>query len=92
MRSKLGVLFAISMLLTACSKGGELVLEPGARLRAKGSPYVSVNQGGRALLVTQGQTPDTAIHGWVSVQAVSSGSLSAGDGHKVILNKSAAYQ
>ena len=86
-------LLGVSLLLSACSKGGELTLEPGARIvKSSGSPYVSVNQGGKALIVEQGQSATTGVHGWVTIQAVSARNLSSGDGHQLILNKSSAYQ
>jgi hypothetical protein len=90
---RIGSLLAFALLFSACSKGGELVLEPGARIvKSKGSPYVSVNQGGKALIVQQGQTPSTGVHGWVTIQSVSARNLSSGSGHQMILNKTAAYQ
>jgi hypothetical protein len=82
-----------SLFLAACSKGGELVLEPGAKIvKSKGSPYVSVNQGGKALIVQQGQTATTGVHGWVTIQSVSARNLTSGAGHQMVLNKTAAYQ
>lgn len=79
--------------LSACSKGGNLTLEPGARIvKTKGSPYVSVNQGGKALVVEQGKTPSTGVHGWVTVQAVSSRNLSSTSGNTMVLNKAQAYK
>ena len=90
---KIGALGLLSLLISACSKGGELVLEPGARIvKSKGSPYVSVNQGGKALIVQQGQTPSTGVHGWVTIQSVSARNLSSGSGHQMVLNKTSAYQ
>lgn len=79
------------LLLAACSKGGNLTLEPGARIvKAKGSPFVTVNQGGKALVVEQGKTATTGVHGWVSVQAVSSRNLSSVDGNTMVINKAQA--
>ncbi len=81
--------------LSACSKGGNLTLEPNARIvKTKGSPYVQVNQGGKALVVEQGKTPTTGVHGWVTVQAVSSRTLSSagGSGNTMILNKAQVYK
>ena len=81
------------LLLAACSKGGNLTLEPGARIvKTKGSPFVTVNQGGKALVVEDGKTATTGVHGWVSVQAVSSRSLSSAGGNTMVLNKAQAYK
>ncbi len=89
---RMTALLGASLFLAACSKGGELVLEPGARVvKSKGSPFVSVNQGGKALIVQQGQTPSTGVHGWVTIQAVSGGKLTSGS-HEMVLNKSATIQ
>lgn len=80
-------LLGASLFLAACSKGGELVLEPGAKIvKSKGSPYVSVNQGGHANLTSAG-----GVRGWVTIQSVSARNLSSGT-HNMILNKTAAYQ
>ncbi|MGE0528036.1 MAG: hypothetical protein AB7G93_03200 [Bdellovibrionales bacterium] len=73
--------------LSACSKGGQLTLEPGAKKSSKGSPYVMVNQGGKALVVQQGQTPSTGVHGWISIQSVSSDRMVSGQGHQMFMNK-----
>lgn len=90
---KLSSLAAGLLVLTACSKGGNLTLEPGARIvKTKGSPYVTVNQGGKALVVEQGKTATTGVHGWVSVQAVSSRNLSSTGGNTMVLNKAQAYK
>ncbi len=80
---------ALIMFISACKKGGELTLEPNAR-KNKGLSFVSVNQGGRALIVQQGQTPKTGVHGWVTVQTVSARSMTSPSGHGMVLNKSAA--
>lgn len=87
-------LLGVLLVTSACSKGGNLTLEPGARkIASKGSPFVQVNQGGKALIYEQGLTPSTAttgVHGWVSVQAVSSTQLSSASGHKAVINKVSA--
>ena len=86
-------LLALSIMIGACSKGGQLTLEPGARIvKSKGSPFVSVNQGGKALVVEQGQTPATGVHGWVTVQTISSKNMTGAGGHAMVLNKSSAYK
>lgn len=85
------VLLALSIFVGACSKGGQLTLEPNARIvKSKGSPFVTVNQGGKALVVQQGQTATTGVHGWVTVQTISSRSMTSASGHGMVLNKSAA--
>ncbi len=85
------VLLALSMFLGACSKGGQLTLEPNARIvKSKGAPFATVNQGGKALIVQQGQTPTTGVHGWVTVQTISSKTMTSTSGHGMVLNKSAA--
>jgi len=80
------------VLLTACNSGGQLTLEPGARkINSKGSPFVQVNQGGKALVVETAKTPTTGVHGWVAVQAVASGKLNGG-GMNAVMNKTSAYR
>lgn len=86
-------LLALSMFLGACSKGGHLTLEPNARIvKNKGTPFFTINQGGKALIVQQGQTATTGVHGWVTIQTVTARSISStdGSGHTMILNKAAA--
>ena len=80
-------LFVIVMTTAACSKGGNLVLEPGARpSRSSGVPSFVVNQGGHAEIVEQGQTVTTGVHGYISIQP-SSTHLSSGSGHSAVINK-----
>ncbi len=75
---KLLALGFMGLSLSACSKGGDLVIEPGARPgKFKGASYVQVNQGGKALVVESGQTADTGVHGWVTIQPVSSRRVSS---------------
>jgi predicted small lipoprotein YifL len=75
----------LAALVAACGKGGNLTLEPGAvKVRAKGSPYVSVVQGAKADL-----TSGPGVKGWVTVQAVASEDLSSGS-HRMIVNKPSA--
>lgn len=84
-------LIAAALLLSACNSGGNLTLEPGARkIASKGSPYVTVNQGGKALIVEQGKTAQTGVHGWVSIQTISARNLSSTSGHTLIMNKTSA--
>ncbi len=72
----------------ACSKGGQLTLEPGARKANKGSPTVKVNQGGKALVWEQGKSHTTGVHGWISVQTISAADLKNSAGtESAILNK-----
>lgn len=83
-------ILGVLLLTSACSKGGNLTLEPGARkINSKGSPFVQVNQGGRALVVQQGQTPTSGVHGWITVQSMSSRALTSGSGHTAVINKTA---
>jgi hypothetical protein len=87
-----GLLLAGSLvLLTACSNGGKLSLEAGARKSSKGTPFVQVNQGGKALVIESGKTATTGVHGWVAVQSVASKNITDTGGNKIILNKTAAY-
>ena len=76
------LVIALVPLFAACSKGGQLSLEAGARRLTPTSvgPLVQVNQGGKALVVEQGKTPDTGVHGWVTIQAVQSRSISSTSG------------
>lgn len=81
------MLLAGLLTLSACSKGGNLTLAPNARIvKSKGSPFVTVNQGGKALVVEQGKTPTTGVHGWVTVQPVVSRTVSSAQ-HQIIINK-----
>ena len=83
---KLSLLSAVAFTLVACSKGGQLTLEPGAiKVKAKGSPYVSVVQGAKANL-----TSTDGITGWATVQAVSSRDISNAT-HTMIINKAGAH-
>ena len=79
-------LAALALLLSACSNGGNLTLEPGAVVtKKKGSPFVQVNQGGKARIESA-----SGVTAWVAVQAVASKNLSDGSGHKIIMNKTSA--
>jgi hypothetical protein len=79
--------------LTACHNGGDLTLEPGARkVASQGSPFIQVNLGGKAMVVQQGQTPDTGVHGWIHVNAVSSQNLTSPNSTSLILNRAQAFQ
>ncbi len=82
-------------LLSACSNGGELTLETGAFPEVKvtkGSPFVTVNQGGKALIIEQGKTVTSGVHGYVTVQAVTAKTLASATpgGPVMILNNSQA--
>jgi hypothetical protein len=88
---KILVLGGLVAFLTACNNGGNLSLEPGAVItKRKGSPFVQVNQGGKALIIEQGKTATSGVHGWVAVQNVASKNLNDGSGHKIIMNKTSA--
>ncbi len=78
----MALLIALVPLFAACSKGGQLSLEAGAKRLTPSSvgPLVQVNQGGKALVVEQGKTADTGVHGWVTIQAVQSRSISSASG------------
>jgi predicted small lipoprotein YifL len=89
-----GLILLASLSLTACGNGGSLTLEPGrgpASQLSQGSPFVSVNQGGKAMIVQQGMTPTTGVHGWLTIQAVSSKNLNGADGSAMVLNRSQAF-
>lgn len=86
-------LFIMLMTTAACSKGGNLVLEPGARApRSKGAPAVRVNYGGAASIVQQGQTTATGVHGWVGVEVVTSSKISSASGHSATINMNPSAQ
>lgn len=80
------LLVAVST-LTACKNGGDLSLEPGVRRPAtnQSSPFVQVNQGGKALIIENGKTATTGVHGWVTVQPVTAKNLSGSNGSKIVL-------
>lgn len=80
-------LIAATLLTAACNNGGQLTLESGARKTiTKGNPFVTVNNGGKALV----RGPN-GVTGWVTVQAVASGSLTnPASGQRMILNKAEA--
>ena len=85
------VLVGAVLFLTACKGGGNLTLEPGVKkVTSKGSPFVTVNQGGKALIWDATKTAETGVHGFVTVQAVTSGQLASPSGTQVILNKTQA--
>jgi len=82
---------AMATALTACKNGGDVTLESNARkVASQGSPYVQVNQGGSAMIVEAGKTPTTGVHGYVSVQAVTSQHLQSSSGTMLIMNRTQA--
>ncbi|MBX3022960.1 MAG: hypothetical protein KF799_14895 [Bdellovibrionales bacterium] len=85
------VLGGLAAFLSACSNGGNLTLESTAVIsKKKSSPFVQVNQGGKALVIEQGKTVSTGVHGWVAVGNVAAGSIKdTVSGNQVILNKAA---
>lgn len=94
MRSQTHWIAALALLmLTACSKGGQLTLENGAnsRVQQKGSPFVQVTQGG-ALVVQSGQTAATGVHAMVSIQPIAAKNLTGPDGTQVIINKATGFR
>ena len=87
-----GIFLAGSLaFLAACSNGGHLSLEAGARKASKGTPFVQVNQGGKALIVETGKTATTGVHGWVAVQSVGAPNIADSSGNNIVLNKTSAF-
>jgi hypothetical protein len=83
----LALIATFTMLLSACSNSGNLTLEPGAvQAQSQGSPFVQLNSGGQALIVEQGQTATTGVHGWVTLQPIGGGPATAGNGTIMTLN------
>jgi predicted small lipoprotein YifL len=81
-------LISAALLLSACGNKGNLTLEPGARkIATKGSANLTVNQGGKALIIEQGKTAETGVHGWISIQSMSARNLSSTSGHTLFINK-----
>lgn len=80
-------LIVATLLLAACNNGGQLTLESGARkVITKGNPYVTVNNGGKALV-----RGHNGVTGWVTIQSVAAGNLSnPSTGHQMIMNKPSA--
>jgi hypothetical protein len=88
--SKPSILLVLLLSTAACSKGGNLVLEPGGRQpKTFGVPTVRVNQGGKAVIIQTGGafTTDTGVHATVSVQAVSAQNLSGAGGVTGVITK-----
>lgn len=85
---KSAIIVGMLFVLSACQNGGDLTLEPGSRRPAanKGSPFVRVNNGGKALIWEQGKTPTTGVNGWVTVNSVSAGQITGGT-TRIIINK-----
>lgn len=88
--SKALIATTLVLSLTACSKGGKLVLDTSGVVKTipKTSPVVAVDQGGKASIVQTGQTTSTGVHGYVSVQAVKARTLNsvAPGGNKAVIN------
>lgn len=87
---KASILVVLLASTAACSKGGNLVIEPGSRpAKNLGIPSVRVNQGGKAFMVqTGGFTADTGVHASVTVQTMSAQSLTNnGSGVTATINK-----
>ena len=84
---------AAALALTACKNGGDVTLESNAhKVASQGSPYVQVNQGGQAMLVEAGKTPTTGVHGYATVQAITSQHLQSvnNNGTMLIMNRTQA--
>lgn len=76
-------LAAMALLLSACTAGGNLTLEPGAVIsKKKGAPGLEINQGGKALVVETGKTSTTGVHGWVTIQSMVSTQMTSA-GHRM---------
>lgn len=87
MLSRMSLIAILALSAAACSKGGNIVIEPGSRPgKLKGSPFVNVNQGGHALIIEQGKTATTGVHGFVNIQAVQSTVVTDGS-VKGVINK-----
>lgn len=83
-------LSVVALTLTACQNGGKISINPGARtvISSSGSPNVRINDGGAALVVQSGATPDTGVHGWISIQSVSAqNATDSNTGTTIRLNK-----
>jgi hypothetical protein len=82
------LLISSAIVLTACKNGGDVTLESGAHVvKSQGSPYVQVNEGGKSLIIENGKTVTTGVHGWVTVQAITSTHLSSSSGTNLIMNR-----
>lgn len=79
----LGLMAALAF-LSACSNGGSLNLEPGARkISSKGSPAAHMTDGGKALV-----SDASGVHGWVSVQSVVSKTITdTSTNNTAVMNK-----
>ena len=87
--SNTAILLALLVSTAACSKGGNLVLEPGARAPSnKGTPFVRVTQGGHAQIIQSGHaSASTGVHASITIQPMSSHQLEGSTGHKAVINK-----
>lgn len=92
LKAGLVAMWAISS-LAACSKGGQLDLQPGARAEKSGlAPSAAIDLGGKALIIENGYTADNGVHGWATIQTTSSAELSSSSGDGMVIGKpSAAY-
>jgi hypothetical protein len=87
------MVIASALFITACSKGGQLNLEPGAiKNKSEGSPFVITAQGAESLIVQQGQTPATGISGWITIgENINPQPLSSVSGHTMVINSPEAF-
>jgi hypothetical protein len=87
--SNTALLLGLLVTTAACSKGGNLVLEPGSRpTKNSGSPFVRVNQGGKATIIqTGGFTVDNGVHAAITVQPMSAQNLTGSNGVTGVINK-----
>ena len=78
------LVLALMPAFIACSKGGTLSLEHPITTPAKriNRPTSTTSLGGHSMVIEQGKTKTTGIHGWVGVNAVTNTTLTGG-GYKV---------
>lgn len=81
------VLFLASTLV-GCSQGGQLNISSSSFTgKTKSTPFVQVNEGGKALIVEQGKSASTGIHGWMTIRPEGGGVAFDGDGKKMMFNR-----
>jgi hypothetical protein len=78
-------LLAFALFISACTKGGNLTLEPSSNdgRSLTGSNYVSVDQGGAAKIAS-----GAGYTAYVSIQPVQSTAVTSVEGKKIIINRS----
>ena len=80
---------AVALLgLTACKNSTSISLDSSARkVKAVSSPFVQINQGGKALIVETGKTATTGVHGWATLTNVAAPTLSSASGNQIFLGR-----